>query len=60
MSYDNSRCQSSSKYTADTALRASCINSFPTATPEVGTIITSLDEETKGQRKEVTCPGLQS
>lgn len=37
MSYDNSRCQSSSKYTADTALRAPCISSFPTAAPEGGT-----------------------
>lgn len=52
---DVSRCQPSNRYTADAALGAVCLNSLLTATPEAGTIIISLDEETEEQRIVVTC-----
>lgn len=52
---EDSRCQPSNRYTADAALGGLCLNSLLTATPEAGTIMISLDEETEGQRIVVTC-----
>lgn len=45
---------------ASTALRVLPVLTLHVATPEADTIIISLDEETEGQRNEVTCPRLPS
>lgn len=57
--YSN-RCKSRYKYMASTALRVLPVLTLHVATPEADTIIISLDEETEGQRNEVTCPRLPS
>lgn len=62
MGYNNSRCKSRYKYVGGTAFKSffTHVNTLLTAIPQAGTIIISPDEETEGQRNEVTCLVLQS